>query len=85
MLLLLFYLAMTLDLFADEYPPGTIQLTPKLDLKLEPAPVAGLPGRTVNLPPGFKIKLFSRDVDHGRFMAFDDDEVLHLANMNTHD
>ena len=85
MLILLFCLLTTLDLFADDYPPGTIQLTPQLDLGLEPVPVEGLPGRTVKLPTGFRIKLFSKNVDHGRFMAFDDDEVLHLANMNTHD
>ena len=66
-----------------EYPPGQIRLTPKIDLHLEPVPVEGLPDRTLNLPPGFKIKLFSDQVDKARFMAWDDQGVLHVANMKT--
>ena len=46
-----------------------IRLTPKIDLHLEPTPVEGLPDRTLNLPPGFKVKLFSDQVDKARFMA----------------
>ena len=58
-----------------------IRLTPKIDLHLEPTPVEGLPDRTLNLPPGFKVKLFSDQVDKARFMAWDDQGVLHVANM----
>jgi len=63
--------------------PGQIRLTPKIDLHLEPTPIEGLPGRTLNLPPGFKVKLFSNQVNKARFMAFDDRGVLHVANMRT--
>ncbi len=66
-----------------EYPPGQVLLTPKIDLRLEPTPVEGLPDRTLNLPPGFKAKLFSDQVDKARFMAWDDQGVLHVANMKT--
>ena len=66
-----------------EYPPGQIHLTPKIDLHLESVPVEGLPDRTLNLPPGFKVKLFSDQVDKARFMAWDDQGVLHVANMKT--
>ena len=66
-----------------EYPPGQIRLTPKIDLQLEPVSVEGLPDRTLNLPPGFKVKLFSDQVDKARFMAWDDHGVLHVANMKT--
>jgi glucose/arabinose dehydrogenase len=66
-----------------EYPPGQIRLTPKIDLHLEPTPVEGLPDRTLNLPPGFKVKLFSDQVDKARFMAWNDHGVLHVANMKT--
>ena len=85
MLPLLFLLLTTSALLAEDYPPGTLQLTPQLDLALRPVAVEGLPGRTLNLPPGFKVKLFSKEVDHGRFMAVDDSGVLHVANMNTRD
>lgn len=70
-------------LHAADYPPGQIHLTPKVDLHLEPTPIEGLPGRTLNLPPGFKVKLFSDQVNKARFMAFDDRGVLHVANMKT--
>ena len=66
-----------------EYPPGQIRLTPKIDLHLEPVSVEGLPDRTLNIPPGFKVKLFSDQVDKARFMAWDDQGVLHVANMKT--
>ena len=61
--------------------PTQIDLTPKVDLHLEPVPVEGLPNHTLNLPPGFKVKLFSDQVDKARFMAWDDQGVLHVANM----
>ena len=64
-----------------EDAPSQIRLTPKIDLHLEPTPVEGLPDRTLNLPPGFKVKLFSDQVDKARFMAWDDHGVLHVANM----
>ena len=64
-----------------EDAPSQIRLTPKIDLHLEPTPVEGLPDRTLNLPPGFKVKLFSDQVDKARFMAWDDQGVLHVANM----
>ena len=71
-------------LHADgHYPPGQIRLTPKIDLHLEPTLIEGLPDRTLNLPPGFKVKLFSDQVDKARFMAWDDQGVLHVANMKT--
>ena len=66
-----------------EDSPSQIRLTPKIDLHLEPMPVEGLPDRTLNLPPGFKVKLFSDQVDKARFMAWDDQGVLHVANMKT--
>ena len=64
-----------------EDAPSQVRLTPKIDLHLEPTPVEGLPDRTLNLPPGFKVKLFSDQVDKARFMAWDDHGVLHVANM----
>ncbi len=67
----------------QDYPPGELRLAPKVDLHLQPTPIEGLPGRSLNLPPGFKIKLFSNRVNKARFMAFDDRGVLHLANMHT--
>ena len=67
----------------EDYPPGEVRLAPKVDLHLQPVPIEGLPGRTLNLPPGFKIKVFSNRVNKARFMAFDDNGVLHLANMHT--
>ncbi len=82
-LTLLCTLLLALPLFAQDYPPGEIRLAPQTDLHLESTPIEGLPGRTLNLPPGFKIKLFSNQVDKARFMAFDDSGILHLANMHT--
>ena len=64
-----------------EDSPSQIRLTPKIDLHLEPTPIEGLPDRTLNLPPGFKVKLFSDQVDKARFMAWDNQGVLHVANM----
>ncbi|MEE3235065.1 MAG: PQQ-dependent sugar dehydrogenase [Candidatus Latescibacterota bacterium] len=67
----------------NEYRPGQARLAPTVDLHLQPVPVDGLPNRTVNLPPGFKIKVFSKNVKKARFMAFDEEGVLHVANMHT--
>ena len=83
MLAYLFCILLASTALHAEYPPGQIRLTPKIDLHLEPVPVEGLPGRTLNLPPGFKVKLFSDQVDKARFMAWDDRGVLHVANMKT--
>ena len=58
----------------QDYPPGELRLAPKVDLHLQPTPIEGLPGRLLNLPPGFKIKLFSNRVNKARFMAFDRSE-----------
>ena len=70
-------------LAAQDYPPGTFQLTPQIDLGLRPVPVDGLPGRTLSLPPGFKVRFFSGEVNHPRFMAFDGNGVLHVGNFTT--
>ena len=66
-----------------KYQPGQARLAPTVDLHLQPVPVEGLPNRKVNLPPGFKIKVFSKNVKKARFMAFDGEGVLHVANMHT--
>ena len=83
----LFFLAFALSsnhsFGQNEYQPGEARLTPTIDLHLQPVPVDGLPNRTVNLPPGFKIKVFSKNVKKARFMAFDDEGTLHVANMHT--
>ena len=79
----LLYILLASSALHAEYPPGQIRLTPKADLHLEPMSIEGLPGRTFNLPPGFKVKLFSDQVDKARFMGWDDQGVLHVANMKT--
>ena len=73
-----------------EYPPGTFELTPETDLGLVPVPVE-VPeafkdlvpeGKTLNLPPGFSVKVFAAEGLQGpRFMAFSPEGVLHAANM----
>lgn len=74
----------------EDYPPGTFQLTPQLDLHLVPVPVAipekfrkQLPGdRTLKLPPGFSARVFATGpLGRGRFMAFSPEGVLHVADM----
>src|SRR3972149_2302443 len=79
-------------LFAQEdpYPPGTIQMTPKVDLNLEPVSLI-VPEKfqgmvpddlILNLPPGFSVKVFAVTGLRGpRMMAFNNDGVLHVANM----
>lgn len=74
----------------EDYPPGTIQLTPQIDLHLEPVPVV-VPEKfrgmvpdnlTLNLPPGFSVKVFAAPGLKGaRFMAWHAQGVLHVANM----
>ena len=66
----------------DEYPPGTFQLTPQVDLQLQPVPVYVpepfrdlLPQNPVlHLPPGFSVKVFAATGLRGpRFMAWRDE------------
>ncbi len=74
----------------DDYPPGTIQMTPKIDLSLESVPLF-VPEKfrgmvpenlNLNLPPGFSVKVFAVDGLRGpRMMAFDKKGILHVANM----
>ena len=70
---------------------GTAHVTPRVDLELQPVPVLVPehfdhlpPGLSLNLPPGFSVRMYAafESVDRPRFMAFDDDGVLHVANMN---
>jgi glucose/arabinose dehydrogenase len=74
----------------EDYPPGTIQMTPKVDLSLEsvalvvPEKLKGMvpEGLTLNLPAGFSVKVFAATGLRGpRMMAFNNDGVLHVANM----
>ncbi|OGU48385.1 MAG: hypothetical protein A2080_12345 [Ignavibacteria bacterium GWC2_36_12] len=74
----------------DPYPPGTIQMTPEIDLNLEPVPLivpekflGMIPeGLTLNLPLGFSVKVFAITGLRGpRMMVFNKDGVLHVANM----
>ena len=69
----------------DAYPPGT--LTPSIDLGLRPTLVqvterfTSLPeGLSLNLPPGFSVNAFAAGFSWPRLMAFDDNQVLHLAD-----
>ncbi len=79
-------------LFAQEnpYPPGTLQMTPEVDLGLEsvplevPAKFMGLvpEGLVLNVPADFSVKVFAATGLQGpRMMAFDDQGILHVANM----
>jgi glucose/arabinose dehydrogenase len=72
------------------YPTGTFQLTPRIDLGLQPVRVHIPPqfdhlpqDLTLNLPPGFSASVYAafESFDAPRFMAFDDNGVLHVANM----
>ena len=73
------------------YTPGSFELTPTVDLNLQPVPVH-IPPRfqaalgdeplTLNLPPGFTARVFATDGLFGpRLMAFGPTGVLHVANM----
>ena len=77
-------------LAAQEYPPGTFELTPTRDLDLQPSPLvvperfAGeIPGDiTLNMPTGFSARVFAATGLVGpRFMAWSPDGVLHVASM----
>ena len=73
----------------EGYAPGTLQLTPRVDLQLQPVPVhvperfTGLPRDLVlNLPPGFSASVFAAyGFERPRFMAVGPDGVLHVADM----
>ena len=89
--IIFFLLALPPGLYAQEdYPPGTFQLTPRLDLGLSPVPVE-VPekfrdlvpdGLEVNLPPGFSVKVFAATGLRGpRLMSWSPSGVLHVANM----
>lgn len=74
----------------DLYPPGTIQMTPKVDLELQSVTLE-VPQKfrdlvrddlTLDLPAGFTVKVFAAEGLRGpRMMAFNEDGVLHVANM----
>ena len=86
----LLFLPVLLFAQGNNYPPGTIQMTPKVDLNLQPVNVI-VPEKfkdmvpknlTLNLPPGFTVKVFAVAGLRGpRMMAFNMDGVLHVANM----
>ncbi len=72
----------------EGYPTGT--LVPAVDLGLQPTPLvvpeafrgAVPPDLMLNLPPGFAAHVFAHEGLHKpRFMAFDPNGVLHVANM----
>lgn len=74
----------------DTYPPGTVQMTPKVDLDLQPVTLEvpkefkGMVPEdlTLNLPSGFSVKVFAAPGLRGpRMMAFNNDGILHVANM----
>lgn len=72
-----------------EYSPGTFQLTPTVDLQLQPVQVrvperfSGIPrDLSLNLPPGFSATVFAAyNFAQPRFMAVSPDGVLHVADM----
>ena len=73
----------------EDYPTGTVHLTPEIDLDLRPKPLivpdqfrTKVPdGSTVNLPPGFSVNVFAATGLRGpRLMALSPDGVLHVAN-----
>jgi glucose/arabinose dehydrogenase len=83
--------ATTLPAQEENYSPGTYQLTPEIDLHLQPVRVE-IPGKfgalrddlTLNLPPGFTVSVFAAgNLNRPRFMAFDSAGVLHVADMRT--
>ena len=71
----------------DGYPPGT--LAPSIDLQLKKVVVQVPPqfanqvpaGLSLNMPQGFSASLFATGLDGPRFMAFDQNNILHVANM----
>ncbi|HIL08455.1 MAG TPA: hypothetical protein EYG11_07110, partial [Candidatus Latescibacteria bacterium] len=71
--------------------PGQVFLTPQIDLDLGPVPLvvperyatANLAERELMLPPGFSVNVFAagEPLEGPRFMAWDPEGVLHVANM----
>ena len=74
----------------DPYPPDTVRMTPEVDLGLHSVPLI-VPDKfartvprdlTLNLPPGFTVKVFAAiGLEGPRFMAWSPEGVLHLTNM----
>jgi len=73
----------------EDYPEG--RLVPSVDLQLQQVQV-NIPAQfaenlpedlTLNVPPGFSVSVFAvgLGLSNPRFMAFDDNNVLHVANM----
>lgn len=90
-LILLLTLLGVRDSVAQDYPRGTVRLTPRVSHDLVRVPVEipeafdHLPDDlTVNLPPGFRARVYAAfpSVRRPRFMAFDGNGVLHVANMD---
>lgn len=71
------------DIFAEPYPSDKIQLTPTVNLDLQTVGVTNLPGYTLNVPDGFSASLFADNVQHARFMAINENDVLHVASFST--
>ena len=71
--------------------PGQVFLTPQIDLDLGPVPLVvperfaqtPLAERELMVPPGFAVNVFAAGapLEGPRFMAWDPDGVLHVANM----
>ena len=87
LIMVLLTLVGTVEAQDGGYPPGT--LVPSLDLDLQrvdvqvPPQLAGsVPeGLALNVPPGFAVSVFAAGFDYPRFMAFDANGVLHVADM----
>ena len=87
--LLVFFLIVSAS--AGEGIPGTFALTPTINLDLQPVavkipkhfrPSLGDEDLKLRLPPGFSVRVFAAPKLFGpRFMAFDNNGVLHVANM----
>ncbi len=75
----------------DNPQPGEVFVTPRIDLGLQPVPLqvpaqyasAALMDRQLLLPPGFVVKVFAagEPLFGPRYMAWNPEGVLHVANM----
>ncbi|NKB72882.1 MAG: T9SS type A sorting domain-containing protein [Candidatus Latescibacteria bacterium] len=81
--LLVLALVLVAPIWAQAQGPGEIHVTPKVDLGLVPVEVEGMEGRTLNVPPGFRVALFAEGVEKARLMAWSPDSVLHVVSMKT--
>ena len=88
---------MTIDAVEAQQPyladsvAGQVFLTPRIDLDLGPVPLivperyatANLAERELMLPPRFAVNVFAagESLEGLRFMAWDPEGVLHVANM----